>query len=571
MSNLPAVIDFILHPEVGYFSEAHLIVGIFIGVMLTLLLAIMALYASRLEKAMVIQAANEQAVIQSEDKYRSLFEGSLDAVFIRSLDGYFLDINHAGVKMFGFSSREELLGVDIAHDLYLNHNDWIRYQKIMERDGFVENYEIELRCKDDSHIIVMENATAVRDSDGYITAYRGSLRDVTQQKQMESELQQVQKMESIGRMAGGIAHDFNNYLTTIFGQADLALEHVVDDSPIRDSIKAIRGSAEKASGLTSEMMLFSRSQPLNLQPVDLNAVIVRARELLLKKYGSRNEFVLRPAAVPVQVEADAGNMERVIFNLASHACETLPQNGEIVMEVSDKRIDEEYSLSHPEAYPGMFVRVSISDNGPGMDAETASQIFEPFFDVGRGDRTSMALAVAYGIVMQHGGWIEVDSMPDFGTTYHLYLPISTSEKIQSIKSANGQDNGGMHGHGERILLVEDEDAVRSTIERMLHDNGYNVLTAKDAEQAFDIFVSEAGNIQLVFSDVVLPGESGVNLAEHLRSHKRGLPVILSSGFTDRDEDLQIIRDKDYCFLQKPFTLPDLLRTVRDLLEPLSLS
>lgn len=571
MSNLGAIIDIILHPEIGYFDAEHLIVGSVTGLMTTLLLVILALNAARLQQAISRQTGDEQAVIQGEDKYRSLFESSMDAVFIKSRNGHFIDINPAGFNMLGYGSREQLLGIDIAHDLYVNYEDWITHQRTIERDGFVENFEIELRCKDGSHIIVMETATAVRDSDGHITSYRGSLRDVTRQKHMEAELQQAQKMESIGRMAGGIAHDFNNYLTTIQGQTDMALDHLVEDSPVRDSLKAIRDSAEKASGLTSEMMLFSRGQPLNLQLVDLDGLIAHVQELLVQQYGNRARFVLEPAESPVVVEADAGKMQQVIINLASHACETLPEGGEIAIKISNKQIDEGYALSHPEAYPGKFARISVSDNGPGMDDETDSHIFEPFLDVGRGDRTSMALAVAYGIVMQHGGWIEVDSMPDFGTTYQLYLPASTRENPKLAKSKGGQTDSAMRGNGERILLVEDEDAVRTTIERMLDDNGYTVLTAADAEQAFDIFVSEAGDIQLVFSDVVLPGESGVSLVEHLRSHKRQLPVILSSGYTDRDEDLRVIREKDYRFLQKPFTLPDLLRTVKDLLEPVSLS
>ncbi|MHB1390349.1 MAG: hybrid sensor histidine kinase/response regulator [Thermoleophilia bacterium] len=571
MSSLVAIVDVILDPHAAYINEMHLIVGIFTGVMVTLLLAILALHSSRLEKAISRQQADAEALTRSEEKYRSLFEGSMDAIFIRSLDGDFTDINPAGVKMLGFGSREEMLGIDTAHELCVNHDIWVRHQRLLEREGVVENFEIELRRKDGSSIIVMENSTAVRDSDGRITSYRGSLRDVTRQKQMEAELQQVQKMESIGRMAGGIAHDFNNYLTTICGQTDLALEHVVDDGPVRDSLRAIAAAAEKATGLTSEMMLFSRSQPLNLQVVELNATIARVREMLVNNYGSRAGFVLEPAPDPVLVEADAGNIERVIFNLASHACETVPAGGEVTIAIREKHIDEKYSLSHPEAYPGEFARVSITDNGNGMDTETVSRIFEPFVDVGRGDGTSMALAVAYGIVMQHGGWIEVDSMPDFGTTYHLYVPASSREAVKAAKGGEVLTDGDFHGNGERILLVEDEEAVRTTIARMLHNNGYNVLTAADARQAFDIFVSEAGNIQLVFSDVGLPGESGVALVEHLRSHKRMLPVILSSGFTDRDEDLQIIREKDYRFLQKPFALPDLLRMVRDLLQASSMS
>lgn len=560
MANLSAIVDFIFHPEIQYFDEEHLFVGAITGLMTGVILFGLMFYINRLDRLMRRQEQGQKALAISEEKYRAIFESSIDVIFLKTPGGKFIDINPAGVNLFGYDSREELLSLDISEDIYVSYNDWVVRQQIMERDGFLENYELEMKKKSGDHIHVLETATAVYDDENKITAYRGIMRDVTAQRQLEMDLSQAQKLESIGRMAGGIAHDFNNYLTTISGQTEMAARQVPVDSPVRESLNEIRGSIDKASKLTRQLLLFSRNQPLNMEPVDLKVRMGITQRQLSDALGEKINVQTQLGESPCIVEADMAALSQVLVNLALSSRRRMPQGGNINISTEHVALDEEYAMAHVEAYPGNFVCVSLRDDGEGLDEEAVTHFFEPFFGSGT-DQDGMVLAVAYGIIMQHGGWIDIDSAPGMGTTYRIFLPASEQEVRRSACVSSGTC-----GRGERILLVEDEEAVRATVKRMLSDNGYEVLTAVDAETAFDLFVSEKGDIQLVFSDVMLPGESGVELVEHLRSHKADLAVVLSSGYADRESDLDIIREKEYRFLQKPFSLSDLLETVRETLE-----
>lgn len=560
MANLSAVVDFIFHPEIQYFDEEHLFVGAITGLMTGVILFGLMFYINRLDRLMHRQEQDQKALAISEEKYRAIFESSIDVIFLKTPGGKFIDINPAGVSLFGYDSREELLSLDISEDIYVSYNDWAVRQQIMERDGFVENYELEMKKKSGDHIHILETATAVYDAENKITAYQGIMRDVTAQKQLEMDLSQAQKLESIGRMAGGIAHDFNNYLTTISGQTEMAARQVSVDSPIRESLNEISGSIDKASKLTRQLLLFSRNQPLNMEPVDLKVRMGITQRQLSDALGEKINVQTQPGENPCIVDADTAALSQVLVNLALSSRRRMPQGGNISIFTEHIALDEEYAMAHVEAYPGNFICVGLRDDGEGLDEEDITHFFEPFYGSGT-DQDGMVLAAAYGIVVQHGGWINIDSAPGMGTTYRIFLPASEQEVRRSARVSSGTC-----GRGERILLVEDEEAVRATVKRMLSDNGYEVLTAGDAETAFDLFVRERGDIQLVFSDVMLPGESGVELVEHLRSHKADLAVVLSSGYTDRESDLDIIREKEYRFLQKPFSLSDLLETVRETLE-----
>ncbi|RJQ42548.1 MAG: PAS domain S-box protein [Gaiellales bacterium] len=505
----------------------------------------------------------EAALRESEEKFRSLFEESRDAVFISTPEGRFLDMNPAGIRILGYISREELLEIDIGRDLYADPEAREEFQKRMAEQGYVDDYEAALKRKDGKQIDVIISASAHRDDDGMVVAYRGIIRDVTEQRRLSEQLVQAQKMESVGHLAGGVAHDFNNLLTVIRGYVDLAISDIPGDSEAREELKQARKAADRAAELTRQMLLFSRREPMDISVVDLNASIIELLNMLNRLIGEGFRITTSFGERLGLVAVDVTYIEQVIMNLVVNARDAMPAGGEITISTRNARVDREYCHEHAEAYPGDFVRLSISDEGEGIDAETRQRIFEPFFstkEVGKG--TGLGLSVVYGIISQLGGWIEVDSVPGDGSVFHIYLPLA--DVRQDVPGADGWQAGVPDGHDERVLLIEDEQGVREVAGKILTEHGYRVVTVADADEAEEVFRDGSGEFDLVFSDVVLPGGDGLSLAEDLRSERPGLRVLLASGYVD-DDVLRDIKQHDIPFIQKPYTMDQLLIAVRDAL------
>ena len=386
-------------------------------------------------------------------------------------------------------------------------------------------------------------------------------------KSTQTQLLQAQKMEAIGRLAGGVAHDFNNLLTAISGYAELLLSRGRLDESVRSDVEQIRKAAEQAAALTRQLLAFSRRQPLQSQVIDLNRVVAEMDALLRRLIGEDIDLVTILDDEEVFLKADAGQIEQVIINLVVNARDAMPEGGRLIVKTKNVVLDEDACASIPDARPGRFARLSIEDSGAGMPKEIVDQIFEPFFSTkepGRG--TGLGLAVVYGIVRQHGGWINVYSEPGHGTVFKIYLPAVEREATEAEEEceARGKESAGV---GQRILLVEDEEAVRDFAKRALSENGYVVVCASDADEAIGIFERERGDFELVFSDVVLPDKTGIQLADELLSRKPDLRVLLSSGYTDHKSQWPIVEERGYRFIQKPYSLPDLLGTVREMVGP----
>ncbi|MBI5870787.1 MAG: PAS domain S-box protein [Actinobacteria bacterium] len=507
---------------------------------------------------------SQEAIFRSEQKYHRLFEESKDGIIIVTSAGKIEDINPAGVEMLGYSSREELLALDSDRELFADRGDHNIYLQTLKQQGFVKNYELDLKRKDGTPLVVSITASVVRDNDGKVTSFRGIIRDLTAHRQLEQQLMQAQKMESIGRLAGGIAHDFNNFLTAIHGYIDLAAMDLPDGSPARENLVEAKASSDRAANLSRQLLLFSRRESLNLKPVDLKRVVYDLLKMLDRLIGEQYEIRTDLAADLRTISADTSHLEQVLMNLTVNARDAMPGGGIITIKARNVVVQPGFVKARPDMSPREFVQLSVTDSGVGMNAEVKSRIFEPFFSTkGIGKGTGLGLSVVYGIISQHGGWIDVDSTPGAGTEFDIYFPALdvTPIKEQPEEILIGE----IAGSGERILLVEDDDDIRKMVVKSLADHGYLVFEAADAESAMDLYEREEGRFDLVFSDVVLPGHDGVWLVDQLKAQKPELEVLLASGYSEA-MDQKLIVERGYRLMRKPYSLAEILTVIHGMVK-----
>ncbi len=565
MSNLGAIVDVFLHDEIGYFDEEHMIVGGITGLFTLILFGAFALYSSRLEKQVVKYRVVERAAVASEEKYRHLFEDSQDGIFITDADGFFDDINESGVKLFGYNSSEEMKHIKIQ-DLFLDEAGMREFGHIPELQDHLKDNAVNMKRKEGSHLIVSMSVESVRDGRGQIVSYRGIFHDITAQKRMEQQLLQSQKMDSISRLAGGVAHDFNNYLTTIQGYVDVAMMELPPDSSLRANLSGLHKATEAAGELTGQLLLFSRHGTIEMQPVQVNKMVRNLGRMMQKLVDEDVRIVTHLDDKLDLVMGDGGSLSQAIVNLALNANANMHNGGDITITTCNGEIGENYLKDHSNARPGDFVTISVSDSGPGIDEEKLASVFEPFCQSSEdGKSAGLGLSAVYGVILQHDGWIDADSIPGMGTTFTIFLPAAKKAELEVEEDFDTAGFDSLRSQGERILLVEDNDAVREITGKMLRECGYEVVGAHDAAEAFARFAGEKGDFQLVFSDIVLPGDDGVTLVENLKSHKPELAVLLVSGYADSAVDWNTVESRGYRFLQKPYVMPELLKAIRELL------
>jgi PAS domain S-box-containing protein len=503
-----------------------------------------------------------EALRESEERYRLLFERNFAGVYRATLHGRILECNDALARMFGFADKAEMIGREIRS--FYPPPDGAEFLEALMQYRHLVNYERVGRKKSGAAVWTLENAALLADEAAGEIIIEGTVTDITERKMLEEQLRQAQKMEAIGQLAGGIAHDFNNLLTTVLGYSDMAIRQLSHENPVRAEIEEIRRAGERAANLTRQLLAFGRKQIFDPRVLDVNSLIADSSRMLGRLIGEPIRLVTQLEPELGSVRADPGQLEQVLVNLVVNARDAMPQGGTLTIRTSNADVDESSSRFHYGVTPGRWVAVTVTDTGIGIDPDSQSRLFEPFFSTkDRPAGAGLGLATVYGIVNQSGGQIFCASEPGQGATFAVYLP----RMDVSHPSAGRREHEPEPIRGtETILLVEDESAVRDLTRRCLEASGYRVLQAGSAEEALDAVSRHAGSLDLLLTDVIMPGASGPELSRRLLSDRPELRVLYVSGYTDETIASQRLLADGASFLQKPFTPEVLARKVRDVLD-----
>jgi PAS domain S-box-containing protein len=505
----------------------------------------------------------EAALRESEEKYREFIENATFGIFRSTPQGDLLDVNPALVSMLGYGSKEELLSLNLDRDIYENSADRIMAWKTYQLAGRGNGIEVNWIRKDHKTIAVRLCLSVIRDKKDQIKHFEVIAEDVTEKRTLEEQFRQAQKMEAMGRLAGGISHDFNNLLSVVIGYSDLVLGALSEDDPLYKRVEEIKKAGHRAASLTRQLLAFSRKQVLTPKVLDLNTVVAETSKMLLRLLGEDIELITKLSPALDHVKADPAQIEQVVMNLALNARDAMLKGGKLVIETANAELDGSYGQQkHVDVQPGNYVLLTVSDTGTGMDSTTKARIFEPFFTTKeRGKGTGLGLATVYGIIRQSNGYIWVYSEVGKGTTFKVYIP-RVKELLSEIQPAI--TTLLPLGSGT-ILLVEDEDSLRELSHRLLEGMGYTVIEAANGADAIRIAGECADRIQLLVTDVVMPGMSGRELAELLVAGHSQMKVLYVSGHTDDVIMHYAILKPGVAFLQKPFTRDSLAKKIQEVL------
>jgi len=505
----------------------------------------------------------EEALRHSEESHRALVQHASYAIYRSTPDGRFLTVNPALVAMLEYESAEQLLGVDLATDVYADPTERARILARFEQSGdALDGVEVTWKRRNGQSILVRLAGRAVRRADGSIECFETIAEDVTERRALEEQLRQSQKLEAIGQLTGGIAHDFNNLLTIILANAQLlakaipaTLEHAHAD--LRD----VTSAALRGRVMVKELLGFARRSRLELQPVSLDGLVRDLTGFLRRILPADVEIVTHDGADLPDVRADVHAVEQIVFNLATNARDAMPDGGVLRIETSQVHLAEEQRQACGAVRAGTHVCLAVDDTGVGMDAATRARMFEPFFTTkAPGKGTGLGLATVYGLVKQHGGGIEVDSEPGRGTRFRIYFP--PAEEAAVPAQASGGEPAA-RGGSETVLVVEDDDQLRRSAKRILEDAGYQVVTAADGLEALEALRQTAG-VRLVFSDLVMPRLGGRALYDAARREGVTVPFLFASGYSDPDRGGSL--DPALPLMHKPWMATDLLGRIRAILD-----
>jgi two-component system, cell cycle sensor histidine kinase and response regulator CckA len=498
---------------------------------------------------------------RAEERFYKAFHLNPEPITIATVsEGRYLDVNESFLRITGYQ-REEVVGqTSMEVRFWKRPEDRVRLVESLRQQGSVRDLEITFLTKSGEERIALDSADVIEV--GGQKCIIAILKDITERKGLEKQLRQLQKMEAVGQLSGGIAHDFNNLLSVIIGYGEILEEKLEPNSNLRKTTREITNAGRRAASLTRQLLAFSRQQVLEPRVLSLNTVVGDMEKMLRRLIGEHIEVSSRLAADLGQVKADQGQIEQVIMNLAVNARDAMPHGGKLIIETRNIELDEEYALHHPPTVPGKYVELVMTDTGVGMDAQTQSHIFEPFFttkELGKG--TGLGLATAYGVVKQSGGYIWVYSEPSLGSTFKVYLPrvVEPVRQIAPDSVATAPVRGS-----ETILLVEDEESLRTLTRTMLEQSGYTVLEANGGKEATEVARRHPHSIDLLLTDMVMPGMDGHAVARSLALERPEMKVVYMSGYAGFAH--RGVPEAEDVLLSKPITRDALLRKLREILH-----
>ena len=495
---------------------------------------------------------------QSEAQYRSLVNNAPFGIFLLNDAEQFEAVNPALVEILGFETSGQVMDLESCSVLFRDKREYKAIVQDLRNTGRVEE-EVFLAKKDGSPVKVRLSCRRVVSAGDGSSSFEGIVEDLSAQSSLEEQLRQSQKMEAVGRLAGGVAHDFNNLLTVISGYIRMLLDTFSASDPRRNDADRIKTAAERATTLTRQLLAFSRKQVLMPATLNLNAVIADLTKILPRLIGEDVDLAFIAGEKLASIYADRGQVEQVLLNLIVNSRDAMPEGGKITLETRNEQLDEKYARHRRGVVPGEYVMLAVTDTGCGMDTATKARMFEPFFttkEEGRG--TGLGLAMVYGIVKQSGGHISVYSEPGRGTTFKVYFPATSSRSQKESESLVLK----RLPRAETILVIEDEEDVRNMIVRALGRRGYTVLQAAHGEEALALAKESSHRIDLLVTDIVMPGMRGTEVARQMQELIPGLKVVYMSGYTDNALFHQKVLDSGSSFIQKPFTIEMLEEKVR---------
>jgi two-component system cell cycle sensor histidine kinase/response regulator CckA len=467
--------------------------------------------------------------------------------------------------MHGYNSPQEMVEgtIDIAHEEDADPTMRDAFKDLVNEQQVISAFPLEVSRRDGTRLSTMVNARVVRDAEGRVRYYEGTQEDITERKRLQAQFEQAQKMEAVGRLAGGVAHDFNNILSVISGYSELAGQKAVTNRPIANEIAQISKAAARAARLTMQLLAFSRQQVIQPTVLDLNKAIDGLSPMLERLVGEDISISVNLSDQLGLIVADHGQIEQILMNLAVNARDALPIGGRIEIETANVILDKEYARQHPPAVSGPFVMLSFSDTGQGIDKSVLPKIFEPFFTTKEpGKGTGLGLATVYGIVKQSNGNIWVYSELGLGTTFKIYFP-----RVDLSETPTGPESQTAFQHGtETILLVEDDRDILEVVSMMLEASGYKVIRAENTTAAVEVARTTQASIDLLLTDIIMPGMSGVELYDRVHALRPGVKRLYMTGYAGSELGRRGLLESDAVVLQKPFGSNSLLASIRAVLD-----